>query len=210
MDYSAQMAALLGAVRKEMNGAVVDSLHYYGADYGRNYGVAIHTLRDMARGVGRNDALARFLYRQPVRELRIMALWITQPDRTSAADFSFWAEGIINSEVAEQAAHALLSQIGDVDALVAQWCVSGNALLAYAALLAASRAAQVSVPALMTGAGAAVRRFPDNRIVAQGVVSALASVVEMQRERVMLLLGEMGDSPTARFVREEMSWRITC
>ena len=137
MDNTSRMVALLGAVRKQMNGAVLDTLRYYGADYGLNYGVAIHSLRETARETGRDDGFARFLYRQQVRELRIIALWIAEPECTTAADFPFWAAGIINSEVAEQAAHALLSQIDDIDALLAEWCASENALLAYAALLAA-------------------------------------------------------------------------
>lgn len=202
------MVALLGAVRKQMNGAVLDTLRYYGSDYGLNYGVAIHSLRETARKTGRDDGFARFLYRQQVRELRIVALWIAEPERTTAADFPFWAAGIINSEVAEQAAHALLSQIEDIDALLAEWCASDNALLAYAALLAASRSVRASVGAVAEGVCSAVGRFPDNRIVAQGATAALASIAGEHREQVLLLLDGLGDTPTARLVRDEMSWRM--
>lgn len=208
MDNTSRMVALLGAVRKQMNGAVLDTLRYYGSDYGLNYGVAIHSLRETARKTGRDDGFARFLYRQQVRELRIIALWIAEPERTTSADFPFWAAGIINSEVAEQAAHALLSQIDDIDALLAGWCASENALLAYAALLAASRSERVSVGALTEGVRSAVGRFPDNRIVAQGATAALASVAGEHRERVLLLLDGLDDTPTARLVRDEMSWRM--
>ncbi len=208
MDNTSRMVALLGAVRKQMNGAVLDTLRYYGADYGLNYGVAIHSLRETARETGRDDGFARFLYRQQVRELRIIALWIAEPDCTTAADFPFWATGIINSEVAEQAAHALLSQIDDIDALLAEWCASENALLAYAALLAASRSVRASVGAVTEGVRSAVGRFPDNRIIALGATAALASVAGEHRERVLLLLDGLDDTPTARLVRDEMSWRM--
>lgn len=208
MDNTSRMVALLGAVRKQMNGAVLDTLRYYGADYGLNYGVAIHSLRETARETGRDDGFARFLYRQQVRELRIIALWIAEPERTTAADFPFWAAGIINSEVAEQAAHALLSQIDDIDALLVGWCASENALLAYAALLAASRSVRASFGAVTEGVRSAVGRFPDNRIVAQGATAALASVAGEHRERVLLLMDSLDDSPTARLVRDEMSWRM--
>lgn len=208
MDNTSRMVALLGAVRKQMNGAVLDTLRYYGADYGLNYGVAIHSLRETARETGRDDGFARFLYRQQVRELRIIALWIAEPDCTTAADFPFWAAGIINSEVAEQAAHALLSQIDDIDALLAGWCASENALLAYAALLAASRSVRASVGAVTEGVRSAVGRFPDNRIIALGATAALASVAGEHRERVLLLLDGLDDTPTARLVCDEMSWRM--
>lgn len=202
------MVALLGAVRKQMNGAVLDTLRYYGADYGLNYGVAIHSLRETARETGRDDDFARFLYRQQVRELRIIALWIAEPERTVAVDFSFWAAGIINSEVAEQAAHALFSQIADIDALLAEWCASENALLAYAALLAASRSVRSSFDAVTEGVRSAVGSFPDNRIIAQGATAALTSVAGEHRERVLLLLDGLDDCPTAELIREELSWRI--
>lgn len=208
MDDTSRMVALLGAVRKQMNGAVLDTLRYYGVDYGLNYGVAIHSLRETARETGRDDDFARFLYRQQVRELRIVALWIAEPSRTTAADFPFWAAGIINSEVAEQAAHALFSQIDDIDALLAEWCASDNALLAYAALLAASRSGRVSVGAVTDGVRSAVGCFPDNRIVAQGATAALASIAGEHREQVLLLLDGLDDTPTARLVRDEMSWRM--
>lgn len=208
MDNTSRMVALLGAVRKQMNGAVLDTLRYYGADYGLNYGVAIHSLRETARETGRDDDFARFLYRQQVRELRIIALWIAEPDCTTVADFPFWAAGIINSEVAEQAAHALLSQIDDIDALLAEWCASENALFAYAALLAASRSERASVGAVTEGVRSAVGRFSDNRIVAQGATAALASVAGEHREQVLLLLDGLDDTPTARLVRDEMSWRM--
>lgn len=208
MDDTSRMVALLGAVRKQMNGAVLDTLRYYGADYGLNYGVAIHSLRETARETGRDDDFARFLYRQQVRELRIIALWIAEPERTTAADFPFWAAGIINSEVAEQAAHALLSQIDDIDVLLAEWCASENALLAYAALLAASRSVRASVGAVAEGVRSAVGRFPDNHIVAHGAAAALASIAGEHRDRVLLLLDGLDDTPTARLVRDEMSWRM--
>lgn len=202
------MVALLGAVRKQMNGAVLDTLRYYGKDYGLNYGVAIHSLREIARANGRDDGFARFLYRQQVRELRIVALWIAEPERTTVADFPFWAAGIVNSEVAEQAAHALLSQIGDIDTLLAEWCASDDALWAYSALLAASRSVCVSPRAVIAGVSDAVRHFPDNRLVAQGAAAALVSIAGQCREEVLLLSEGFADSPTSRLIREELSWRI--
>ena len=77
------MVALLGKIRKQMNGAVLDTFRYYGAKYGMNYGVALHSLRDMAREIGCDDELAHFLFRQQVRELQILALWIADAEAVS-------------------------------------------------------------------------------------------------------------------------------
>ena len=56
------MIALLGAMRKQMNGAVADAMYYYGADYCLNYGVSLPTVRQIAREQEKNHALALYLY----------------------------------------------------------------------------------------------------------------------------------------------------
>ena len=39
---------LLFRLRKEMNGAALDTMRYFGEDYERNYGVQIYALRTIA------------------------------------------------------------------------------------------------------------------------------------------------------------------
>ncbi len=210
MDFTSRMVALLGAVRKEMNGAALDSLRYYGADYGLNYGAPIPALRAIARAEGTDDEFARFLYRQQVRELRIIALWIAEPAKTTPADFPFWAEGIVNSEVAEQAAQALLSRIADIDTLLQEWCDSDNELLAYTALQAASRSTVVSAETAFDAVKCAVARFHDNHLTAQGAVALLSAVAEKNKERPMVraFLFQLPSCPTVAAIRDEMSWRL--
>ena len=41
MDYTSRMVALLRELRRERNGAVADSMRYYGTPYGLNYGVSL-------------------------------------------------------------------------------------------------------------------------------------------------------------------------
>ncbi|MBD9301287.1 MAG: DNA alkylation repair enzyme, partial [Alistipes senegalensis] len=70
MDFTSRMAALLGAFRRERNGAVADSMRLYGKPYGLNYGVSLPTLRTLARAEGTDHEFARYLYQQDVRCLR--------------------------------------------------------------------------------------------------------------------------------------------
>ena len=203
------MVALLGALRKAMNGAVLDSFCCYGAAYGLNYGVAIHTLRDMARGVGEDDGFARYLYRQQVRELRIIALWTASPAEVrSVEDAEFWAEGIINSEVAEQAAQALLCRVEPIDELLTAWSSQPNELLCYVAMLAAARSERVSVECVASAVERVVRNFPDNHLAAQGAVALAVSLITKNRPTVSRLLALSDDTPTAKFLRDEVAWRL--
>ncbi len=70
------MVALLRELRRERNGAVADSMRYYGTPYGLNYGVSLPTLRRIARAETPDHGFARYLYLQDVRELRLAALHI--------------------------------------------------------------------------------------------------------------------------------------
>lgn len=145
MDFTSRMVALLRELRRERNGAVADTMGYYGAAYGLNYGVSLPTLRKLARAEHPDHDFARYLYRQDVRELRLAALHIARPDRLCADEFPAWAAGIVNSEIAEEAAFALLSRTEALPALFREWIASPDALLQYAALLAAARSPRLTV-----------------------------------------------------------------
>ena len=196
---------LLFRLRKEMNGAALDTMRYFGADYERNYGVQIYAIRNLAREIGTDHELAEFFYKEAIREVRLVALWIADAERVAISDFDFWASGIINSEVAEQASHALLSRIADVAELLQRWCSSDNALLAYCALLSAARNGRVEPTAAVGAILSAVERFSDNRLVAQG---ATALAMQIDDSSVQELLHSLPDNPTATLIREEIAWRV--
>ena len=196
---------LLYRLRKEMNGAALDTMCYFGADYERNYGVQIYAIRNLAREIGTDHDLAVSFYTENIREVRLVALWIADAEQVGVADFDFWASGIINSEVAEQASHALLSRIAPISELLTAWCASDNALLAYCALLSAARNGGVESATAVEAIAQAVTSFSDNRLVAQG---ATALAINLPDEAVRKLLEKMPDNPTAKHIREEIAWRV--
>ncbi len=196
---------LLYRLRKEMNGAALDSMCYFGSDYERNYGVQIYAIRALAKEIGTDHQLATYFYKQNIREVRLVALWIADATKIAASDFDFWASGIINSEVAEQASHALFCRIDSIAELLNSWCKSDNALLAYCAMLSAARHAKVDVEECFDAIVISVERFADNRLVAQ---AAAALAVHIDDERVQALLNNLPDNPTANLLREEITWRV--
>ena len=194
---------LLYRLRKEMNGAALDYMRYYGADYERNYGVQIYALRDIAQQIGCDDDLARYLYADTIREVRLVGAWIADAERVTTEDFDFWGRGVINSEVAEQLAHALMSRIGAINELLNEWCAGNNALLAYTALLAASRNQGVDGECAVRAVLSAVNCFSDNALIVRGA-SALA--MTLSADRVSEILAQLPQSPTATALREEIAW----
>lgn len=196
---------LLYRLRKEMNGAALDTMRYFGADYERNYGVQIYAIRNLAREIGTDHSLAEYFYTQSIREVRLVALWIADAEQVKVSDLDLWASGIINSEVAEQASHALFSRVSCIAELLAAWCASDNALLAYCALLSAARNGGVEGAISIDAILSAVSNFSDNRLVAQG---ATALAINLSDEAVQQLLDRLPDNPTAHLLREEVAWRV--
>lgn len=190
------MVALLGELRRERNGAVADAMCLCGKPYGLNYGVSLPTLRRIARAETPDHDFARYLYVQDVRELRLAALYIAQPERVTADEADFWAAGIVNSEVAEEASFALLSRVGVLPELFRSW-ITASPLLQYAALLAAARSPQASL-AWVDAALEAVHR---NAVEAEALVAAARSVAAADTSAAPAagIAGAAGQAASASF-----------
>ena len=196
-----QTRRLLYHLRKQMNGDALDRMLCYGEPYARNYGVQIYALRDVAREVGCNHSLAVHLREQNVRELRIIAVWIADVEVLDSATIAPWLNAITNSELAEQTAHALLSRYEGLAQLLCDDAVLREPFVAYALLLAASRCAVADME-VVQHALAALDYHPNNALVARAAVAWLSVL-----DNPHALLEQLPDTPTARLVREEMSWR---
>ena len=210
-NNTSQMIALLGAMRKQMNGAVADAMYYYGADYGLNYGVSLPTVRQIAREQEKDHALALYLYKQQVRELRLAALHIAQAEAITMEELPTWAEGVINSEIAEEMAFALLRYADSLPKIFAEWASSDNELLAYAALRSAAATAFGRDVEVVAQTIEAVDRFHSSRIIAQAAVAVLAAAYEHNpeaRHAVEQAISGLNDSLSASYVKEEMAWRM--
>ena len=205
------MIALLGAMRKQMNGAVADAMYYYGADYGLNYGVSLPTVRQIAREQEKDHALALYLYKQQVRELRLAALHIAQAEAITMEELPTWAEGVINSEIAEEMAFALLPHTTIISDIFTAWSESDNEFLVYATLMAAARSELARDTNIVNVTPNILSRFSASRIIAQGVVALLAAAYDCDaeaRKAVAEVIEGLEESPAANYVKEEMSWRM--
>lgn len=236
MNHTSRMTALLGELRRERNGAVADAMRLVGAPYGLNYGVSLPTLRRLARAEKPDYAFAKFLSLQDVRELRLAAYHIADPAGLTPGEFPFWASGIVNHELAEEAAFALLPRIGDFPALFRTWTAAGMPWpLQYAALMAASRvvppdsgwvdsaveAVRRAAAAASPESGFSASATPSAAcsvctpaaalLVAQGAVALLAAVGSRNgesRQAVLRKAGSLGRLRAEDYVHEELAWRL--
>ena len=209
MDNTSKMITLLGKMRKQMNGAVADAMFYYGTRYGLNYGVSLPTVREIAEETGKDHELALYLFKQQVRELKLAALHIADAEQITATTSSTWADGITTSELAEEAAFAMLSHCPSLNEIYDKWVKSENEFATYAALMALSRSGEISLGQLEPMPNITCR-YSTSRPIAQGVVALLAAAYlnPALQEAVKATLERLPDTPASKYVRDEMSWRM--
>ena len=198
MDNTQRMISLLGRLRKQMNGAVSESMQRDGQKYGLNYGVSIATVREIVAEETPDYEFAKYLYKQQVRELRLAACHLAEPSRVDINEFPFWARGIVNSELAEELAFALLSKIYDINSLMGVWTVESSELVAYAALMAASRNERTTTEVAVIATENAVRAKPNSVLIANGVVALMCYVASRDKSAkvgVPILLERLADCP---------------
>ncbi len=239
MDFTARMVALLGAFRRERNGLVADTMHYDGARYGLNFGVSLPTIRTIARRERPDHAFACFLIGQQVRELQLAAFHLADPDRlTDPAEAERWRRALNNTELAEEAAFALLSRSNALPQLLPAWLSDATAapLPAYAATLAAARCEKPSAEWLeplrraLQEAGskrkaaraAEVEAATVNEAVTEDATAAAAVVLPTcaarrlaegavafaARLRVIEWTDRLGSTAAERYTAEELAWRL--
>lgn len=211
MDNTQRMIALLGRVRREMNGAVSESMSTHGQKYGLNYGVSVATLREIAEGEAKDYAFAKYLYQQQVRELKLLACHVAEPTRVDTHEFPFWSRGITNAELAEELAFALLSKIYDINSLMGIWCTESNEMVAYAALMAASRNERTTTEVSFIAVEKAVRANPTSEYIALGSVALLCYVAGRDKSvkvGIPVLLERIPESYAKTRIIEELEWRL--
>ena len=135
---TSQMIEILGRLRKQMNGEVSERMAAHGVEYALNYGVAIHSIREIARDYAPDTKLARLLYSQQVRDLQIAACCIADPLDVKWIDEAFWRGGVVTGEMAEQLS-GLLAKSADVKSFVDEWLSSEDSNVRYCALLTAAK-----------------------------------------------------------------------
>lgn len=211
MDNTQRMISLLGRLRKQMNGAVAESMATDGQAYGLNYGVSIATIREIVATEEHDYDFAKYLYRQQVRELKLAACHLADPKSVDVNEFPFWSRGIANAELAEELAFALLSKIYDINSLMGVWSTESNEMIAYAALMAASRNERTTSEVAFIASEKAVKANPDSRHIANGVVALMCYVASRDKSvriGIPSLLESMPDCRAKAIIAEELEWRM--
>lgn len=128
MDIQAQVKEIKQSFRQMMDGAVAQSMRNKGVDYKLNWGATLPRLREKADEIGKNYDLAIALWKENVRECKILATMVMPADVVLPEVIDIWMEQMPTQEIAEQAAFNLFQYLPYAPEKAYTWMASDKEL----------------------------------------------------------------------------------
>ena len=123
-----QIKQIKRSFRSAMNGPVSQSMRDKGTLYKLNWGVALPKLREMAQQYTPSYELAIELWKEPIRECKLMALMLMPPEDMPMEVVDIWMEQTHTQDLAEVAAVQLYQHLSYAPLLAFKWMASADAL----------------------------------------------------------------------------------
>lgn len=123
-----KLMAIKRSFRLLMNGPTSQSMKDKGVGYKINWGVPFIELKKMAQEYGKDYELAIELWKEDIRECKILATLIMPADKMLAEITDIWMEQVRSQEMAEMLAFNLLQHVSYAPVLAYQWMASEQPL----------------------------------------------------------------------------------
>lgn len=114
--------------RLMMNGMASQSMREKGLGYSINWGISLPALKTLAEEYGKDYDLAIELWKENIRECKILATLIMPPADMKADLACLWVSQIPNQEVAAMVAFNLFQYIDSAKDLAFKWLASAGEL----------------------------------------------------------------------------------
>ncbi len=111
-----------------MNGPTSQSMTQKGVGYKINWGVPFIELKKMAQEYGKDYDLAIELWKEDIRECKILATLIMPAEKMLAEITDIWMEQVKSQEMAEMLAFNLLQYVDYAPVIAYQWMASDKPL----------------------------------------------------------------------------------
>ena len=128
MDINSQVKEIKQSFRQMMDGSVAKSMRDKGVDYKLNWGATLPRLQAKAAELGKNYDLAIALWKENVRECKILATMIMPADQVLPEVIDIWMEQTDTQEIAEQAAYNLYQYLPYAPEKAYSWMASEKEL----------------------------------------------------------------------------------
>ena len=120
--------------RLMMNGTASRSMREKGLEYHLNWGVSFMDLKQMAEEIGKAYDLAIELWKEDIRECKILATLLMPADKMPVEIAEIWMEQTQSQEMAEMQAFNLYQYVSYAPAMAYKWMASDrevNQICAY-------------------------------------------------------------------------------
>lgn len=128
MDINSQVKEIKQSFRQMMDGSVAKSMRDKGVEYKLNWGATLPRLQAKAAELGKNYDLAIALWKENVRECKILATMIMPADQVLPEIIDIWMEQTDTQEIAEQAAFNLYQYLLYAPEKAYSWMASDKEL----------------------------------------------------------------------------------
>lgn len=124
MTTQEQVKEIKQSFHQMMDGAVAQSMRDKGLNYHLNWGATLPRLREKADEIGKNYDLAIALWKENVRECKILATMTMPADKMLPEVVDIWMEQVPSQEIAEQVAFNLWQHLPFAPEKAFQWIAS--------------------------------------------------------------------------------------
>ena len=128
MDIQQQVKDIKQSFRQMMDGSIAASMRSKGVDYKLNWGATLPRLKEKAAEIGKNYDLAIALWKENVRECKILATMVMPADEVLPEVIDIWMEQTPTQEIAELAAFNLYQHLPYAPAKAFAWIASPEPL----------------------------------------------------------------------------------
>lgn len=119
-------AQILHQIKAQRNGETADRMKKMGIEYNMSYGVSLYDIRSFAKELGRNHQVAKQLWKENMRETKLFALYLFEPQQFSIDEINELVSQLSNLELAEQAAFTILAEADIPQATIMVWCQNAS------------------------------------------------------------------------------------
>lgn len=123
-DINEQLKEIKRSFRLMMNGVAAQSMRDKGLDYHVNWGASVPMLKAKAKEIGKNRDLAIALWKEDVRECKILATMVMPADEMLPEIVDIWMEQTTSVEMAEMASFNLYQYLPYAADKAFQWMAS--------------------------------------------------------------------------------------
>ena len=128
MDIQQQVKDIKQSFRQMMDGSIAASMRSKGVDYKLNWGATLPRLKEKAGEIGKNYDLAIALWKENVRECKILATMVMPAEEILPEVVDIWMEQTTTQEIAEQAAFNLYQYLPYAPEKAYAWMASSDPL----------------------------------------------------------------------------------